>query len=166
MQELIVILTAVLVIIGAVTIIIMLKQSKDKNREAEITELKATLQPVIKLSFMHGVDGLNIIFEITGRSEVPIKLQKITLQTWNRNNPEKKYLTIDKELTVELAKNESLRNKLLCPRDQFETDETKNVEQFRGYHLYTTISGEFCLHYLDFKENIQKKCIKIDRLMS
>jgi len=92
-------------------------------------------------------------------------LQKITLKTWSKNNSEKTYLPINKNLSGELTKDKFIRNRLLCPRDLFETDETKNVEKYRGYHLFTDIAGELCLEYLDYKENIQNKCIKIERLM-
>jgi len=166
MQEPILILTAILVIIGVITVIIMLRQGKEKSKEVKINELKASLPPDFKFTKMRFGELLDIVYDITGRSEIPIKLQKITLKTWDKNNSQRKYPDIEQVLDVELDKDKTIHGELLCPRNLFETNESKNVEGLKGSHLFKNTAGELCLFYLDFNGNVEKKCEKIDRLMS
>lgn len=165
MSNLTIILLGASVIIGLVTLIIIWKQLKAKKKEVKLAERKATLPPDFKFTQMHGPESLTIRYTIVGRSELPIKLEKVTLQSWDKNNPEKKYPIIEQKLSGELTKDDKpLEGNFLCHRDIFETDETRNLEQFAGYHLFTSIAGELCLHYLDFDGNLKKKCIKIGSL--
>ena len=154
-----------IIIISLITVLIILRQVKIAKRHAEIDEKKATLSPDVKISKMHGSEGVNIIYDIVGRAELPIRLEKITFNACDRNDPKKKYPLIEQVVTTELAKDGELHGKLLCPREKFETDETKNLEQFEGYRLFTTIAGEFSLHYRDYAGNRKEKCIEIDKLM-
>lgn len=162
MQTLIYILGVILTLI---TIFLIIKQVKIAKRQTEMAELKATLPPDFKFTRMHSSDGLHIVYDITGRSEIPIKLQKITIKTWDKNNPQRKYADIEKPLDVELDRDKTIHDELLCPRDLFETNESKNDEHLRGYHLFGNIAAELCLYYLDFNKDIKKECKKIDRLM-
>jgi len=153
-------------ILMLVALVIAWKQLKSKRKADELAERKATLPPDFKTrGSRHGTECLTIPYTIVGRSEFPIKLEKVRLESWDKKNPQKKYRPLEQRLTGELTKDDKpLEGDFLCHRDIFETDETRNLEQFAGYHLFTSIAGELCLHYLDFDGNLKKKCIKIGSL--
>lgn len=156
----------ILIIIAVATSAIALWQLIENRRGVKLAELKATLPPdIISISSTgDGYGGLKVSWTIVGRSEIPIILQKITLNTWNRNNPENNYPPIEETLSVELAKDKELRGKLHCPINKFKTDEIKNVELLMKDNFFTTVTGELCLYYKDFNGNLQKKCKKFNRL--
>jgi len=142
----------ILIIIALVTGAIAFWQVIENRRGAKLAELKATLQPEIKSITVSGDghEGLEFNYTIVGRADIPIKLQKITLKVWDRNNSENIYLFIEQILSSELAKDKEFREKLHCPRDRFKSYKTENVEYL----------GECCLYYLDFNSNLKRNCIE------
>lgn len=140
------------VIIALITVFLIIKQVKIAKRQTEMAELKASLPPEFKSIPVSGDGhgGLEFNYTIVGRADIPIKLQKITLKVWDRNNSENIYLFIEQILSSELAKDKEFREKLHCPRDRFKSYKTENVEY----------SGECCLYYLDFNSNLKRSCIE------
>jgi len=142
----------ILIIIAVASIAIAVWQVIENRRGTKLVELKATLPPEFKSIPVSGDGhgGLEFNYTIVGRSDIPIKLQKITLKVWDRNNSENIYLFIEQILSSELAKDKEFREKLHCPRDRFKSYKTENVEY----------SGECCLYYLDFNSNLKRSCIE------
>ncbi len=168
MPDLMIILTGALVIIGVLTIVFIIAQIKEKRREVELIERKASLPPDIKVGGrMHDHEGVYLEYTIAGRSDLPVELQYIALKAWDRNNPSKKYSPIQEKIAGELAKGDKpVKGRLLCPRHNFESDETRNSESMRGSRLFRTIAGEFCLHYLDHDGKPQDKCEPLGNIMN
>jgi len=175
MSTLLIILTVILAIIAMFSYLIIRRSAKDTRRMAEslesaerTAELKATLPPDIKIgSRMHDHPGVYIKYTIIGRSEFPISLEKITLKSWDRDNPTKKYPFVHKRLAGELAKGDDpVDGKFLCPRHNFESDETRNEETMMGWNLFKRISGELCLSYLEHSGELKEKCQSIGVIMT
>ncbi len=155
----------IFIILAVVSGAIGLWQLFESRRGSKLIELKAALPPDISKYWAnkdeHG--GLYFQYILTGRADVPIKLQKITLQPWDKNNPKIKYLSIEENLSGDLANGVKLHKTLYCPRDRFEVDKN-DTSKLNEFGFFNTVAGELCLHYLDFKGNPQRKCITIEEL--